>query len=78
MQVNKEGFRHESEMEKEARKEWMEKFKTCPVSEDELFSNLGLFTNSKDIARILFMNNLYTQILDVPGVVMEFGVKWGG
>lgn len=78
MVVNKEGFTHESSLEKEARSGWLEKFRKCPVSEDEIFSNLGLFMNSKDIARILFMNNLYNQILDVPGVIMEFGVKWGG
>lgn len=70
--------RHESDLEKEARGGLIDKFKNCPVIEEEFFSNLGLFINSKDIARMLFMNNLYTQILDVPGVVMEFGVKWGG
>lgn len=78
MIVNKEGFTHESALEKEARERWVEAFKHCPVSEDELFQNLGLFLNAKDIARILFTNNLYNQILDVPGVIMEFGVKWGG
>lgn len=78
MLVNKDGFTHESESEKAARGGWIESFKKCPVSEDEIFSNLGLFLNSKEIARILFMDNLYRQILDVPGVVMEFGVKWGG
>lgn len=78
MTVNQEGFTHESREEKLARGGVYEKLQQCPVSPDELFSNLGLFLNAKEIARILFMDNLYRQILDVPGVVMEFGVKWGG
>lgn len=29
------------------------------------------------LARILHYNNLYQKILDVPGVICEFGVQWG-
>ena len=29
------------------------------------------------LSRILYLNNLYQQVVDVPGVVCEFGVQWG-
>ncbi len=49
----------------------------CPVPDDQLLSNLGLFLESKDLARILFMDFLFRQVTDVQGVVMEFGTRWG-
>ncbi len=49
----------------------------APHPKDQLLSNLGLFLESKNLARILFMDHLYRQILDVQGCVMEFGTRWG-
>ena len=43
----------------------------------QLLSNLGLFLESKNLARILFMDFLFRQIVSVQGVVMEFGTRWG-
>lgn len=31
----------------------------------------------QSISRILYYDNLYKKILDVPGVICEFGVQWG-
>ncbi len=31
----------------------------------------------QSLSRLLYLNTLYNLILDVPGVVCEFGVKWG-
>lgn len=76
--TEREKYNHESKEEIAAAGGVLKKFKECPVFDDEILMNLGLFLNSKELARILFMNNLYKQILDVPGVVMEFGVHWGG
>jgi hypothetical protein len=67
----------ESSQEKQVRSEFLELFKSCPIPDDELLGNLGLFLNSKSLARILFMNHLYTQIIDIPGIVVEFGTRWG-
>ena len=39
--------------------------------------NLGLFLDSKSLSRILFMDYLYKKNIDLQGVVMEFGVRWG-
>ncbi|SBW01471.1 conserved hypothetical protein [uncultured Alphaproteobacteria bacterium] len=47
------------------------------IPEDQVLSNLGLFLESKNLARILFMDHLYRQIVDVQGCVMEFGCRWG-
>lgn len=59
------------------RQQFLEHFRDCPIPDNELFSNLGLFLSSKNLARILFMNYLYTQIIDVQGIVIEFGTRWG-
>ena len=29
------------------------------------------------LARVLYLNDLYKEIIDVPGVICEFGVQWG-
>ncbi|MEK7615677.1 MAG: crotonobetainyl-CoA--carnitine CoA-transferase [Patescibacteria group bacterium] len=55
----------------------LELFRSCPIPEEQLFNNLGLFLNSKDLARILFMDFLYRQIVSVHGVVMDLGTRWG-
>jgi len=52
-------------------------FRRCPIPDNQLMANLGLFLNSKNLARILFMDYLYRQIVPVQGCVMEFGTRWG-
>ncbi len=49
----------------------------CPIPSEQLLANLGLFLESKNLARILAMDFLFRQIVDVPGVVMELGTRWG-
>lgn len=52
-------------------------FKNCPIPEEQIFDNLGLFLGSKQLARILFMNHLYQKIVDVQGIIIDFGTRWG-
>lgn len=33
--------------------------------------------NVSSLSRLLYLNNLYQKIIEVPGVVCEFGVQWG-
>lgn len=66
-----------SSEEREIRKKMVRLLQTTPIPEDQLLSNLGLFLNSKDLSRILFMDHLYRLAVEVPGVVIEFGVRWG-
>ncbi len=48
-----------------------------PVAPHEVLGNLELFLTRSALSRILFIHQLYRQILDVHGVIMEFGVRWG-
>lgn len=63
--------------EDQQRAELAEALRSCPIPQNQLLSNLGLFLESKNLARILFMDFLFRQIVDVQGVVMEFGTRWG-
>lgn len=36
-----------------------------------------LFLKGSTIARILYYDFLYKKIIDIPGVIMEFGIQWG-
>ena len=56
---------------------YFEKFKNAPIPDNELLTNLGLFINRQSLSRVIFMNELYQKIINVNGVVMEFGVRWG-
>ena len=67
----------DSPEEKSARAQFAKHFEQCPIPKDEVLSNLGLFLNSKSLSRILFMDHLYRQIIDVQGVVFEFGTRLG-
>ena len=51
--------------------------KTCPIPDDQTLLNLPLFLHRRTLSRLLFMHELYRQILGVHGVIMEFGVRWG-
>jgi len=61
----------------EIRKQQVKLFEECPIPKDELISQLGLFIRSTDLSRLFFMHDLYKKILDVQGIVIEFGVRWG-
>jgi hypothetical protein len=63
--------------EETVRAELVRLFSESPIPRHELVANLGLFLTSKNLARVLVMHHLYEQIVDVQGVVMEFGVRWG-
>lgn len=53
------------------------RLRDSPVPDAELQMNLGLYTSRMQLSRMLLMNQLYRLIISVPGVVMEFGVRWG-
>jgi len=59
------------------RNEFYKQFIQCPIPSDEILSNLGLFLNRQTLSRIIFMHELYQKIINVNGVVVEFGVRWG-
>ena len=55
----------------------MELFRQTPLPPNELVTNLGLYLRSTMIAKILYLDELYRQVLPLPGVIMEFGCWWG-
>jgi hypothetical protein len=63
--------------QQEARRALADLFGRCPIPRDQLLVNLALYTRSSVLAKMLYVNELYEKIVDVPGVVMEFGVWWG-
>ena len=68
---------YDNQSEKNARNEMYDLLKECPIPQEQVLSNLGLFLNSKNLSRILFMNEIYTKQVDVHGIVVEFGTRWG-
>lgn len=51
--------------------------KESPIPDYLLQSNLGLYVNRQTLSRFIFMHDMYLNVLEVPGVVMEFGCRWG-
>ncbi len=66
-----------SSSEEEGRDGLLHLLKNNPLPDEQLLSNIQLFIDSKNLSRILFMNELYKMAIDVQGVVMEFGTRWG-
>ena len=59
------------------RRQLVDMLRRCPLPEDELPLNLGLFLVPQPLSRILFLDFLYRQILEVQGVVFDLGARWG-
>ena len=59
------------------REKLYELFRHRPMPDDQLLVSLGMYMRSSALTKILFLNELYEQIIDVPGVIMEFGTWWG-
>jgi len=66
-----------SENEKNIRKKFLDDFKETPIPDNEILDNLGLFINRQNLSRILFIHELFQKIINVNGVIMEFGIRWG-
>ena len=63
--------------EEQGRGGLLDLLKNNPIPDEQLLANIQLFIDSKNLSRILFMNELYKMAVDVQGVVMEFGTRWG-
>jgi len=48
-----------------------------PIPKEELHLNLTLFLDRRLISRVLFIDEIYRQILPVHGSIFEFGVRYG-
>lgn len=65
------------ENQQTAKKQLLQYALNPPKTNDELLSNLALYMRSVMLAKVLYLDELYRQIIDKPGVIMEFGVWWG-
>jgi hypothetical protein len=66
-----------SETQQQFRRRLNEKFRETPLPLEHLVCNFGLYTRGSVLVKILVINEIYEMILDMPGVVMEFGTWWG-
>jgi hypothetical protein len=66
-----------SKDEVEAYRELEGLHRASPLPAGEALANLSLFLTRASLSQILFMRQLYEQIVPVHGVIMEFGVRWG-
>jgi hypothetical protein len=54
-----------------------ELFRNRPMPDDQLLISLGLYMRSSALAKILFVDETYRLIKDIPGVIIELGTWWG-
>jgi hypothetical protein len=66
-----------SQHQKHCREELYKLWSQCPIPEDQLLANLGMYMRSSLLAKIIFLQELYLQIVEIPGNVMIFGTWWG-
>ena len=66
-----------SEAQRTARAALVDRLQDTPIPSDELLDHLPLFASRHAIGRVLMLHSLYERILDVHGVIMMFGVRWG-
>lgn len=68
---------YSNEKEVDSQSQIVKSLRSCPIPDDEILENLGLFLTSKNLSRIFFMEYIYKQIVEIPGVVMEMGTRFG-
>jgi hypothetical protein len=76
-QTQPTGRRYAGASEIEAYQALVRQLKSTPIPDRDILANLGLFLTRSSFGRLQFNYKLYQRILDVHGVVMEFGTWWG-
>jgi hypothetical protein len=61
----------------DGRQELCDQLMNSPIPRHELIRNLGLYMLPMELKRQMFFADLYQRILPVPGVIVEFGTRWG-
>nr|AXL05545.1 NDP-hexose 3-O-methyltransferase [uncultured bacterium] len=68
---------HESPQEKEVRERLTKLLVETPIPPVYLIDNLPVYLRRHQLADLLTMDALYRLLIDLPGVIMEFGVLHG-
>jgi len=63
--------------EQDRRERFAQLARRSPVPDSELLLNIGIYLTPQTLSRVLFMDFLYRQVLDVQGIIVEFGCRWG-
>lgn len=66
-----------SNTEQSTRRYLLEMFENTPIPREQMLENLELYMRPQRISEILSLQQIYMKILDVHGIVIEFGVRWG-
>lgn len=70
-------YNQTSPQQQQARELLVELYRDSPLPIDHQLVNLGLYQRSTGVAKLLYLDELYRRILNIPGVIMEFGF-WHG
>ncbi|GAA3537560.1 hypothetical protein GCM10022222_21480 [Amycolatopsis ultiminotia] len=68
---------HESAQEKDVRERLTKLLTETPIPPVYLIDNLPVYLRRHQLADLLTMDALYREFLEIPGVIMEFGVLHG-
>lgn len=61
----------------DARARLFKLFKERPMPDEELLVNLYMYMRSGSLAKLLFLDEIYRKIVQLPGAIFEFGVWMG-
>jgi hypothetical protein len=66
-----------SELQRDAQAALLQGLQETRIPPEELLDQLPLFASRHGLGRVLLLNELYRRIVDVHGVILLFGVRWG-
>ena len=66
-----------SREEQNTRKQLLKLYLENPIPEDQILDHVEIFLRPQRIYEMLSLFELYKKILNVPGDIFEFGVRWG-
>lgn len=67
-----------SEHERSGRTAAAQLMRACPIPDNEVIANAGIFVKRQELTKQLFFNHIYeNHIVKTHGIIVEFGVRWG-
>jgi hypothetical protein len=64
-------LKYESSSESEKRLRLLTQLQNTTIPNDQILENLGLFLDSKNLSRLLFLDFIYQKILETPGQILD-------
>ncbi len=74
-EINKSSL--SSEGEQKNRGNLLSLYQDNPIPDNEKIYTSNLFLKRQELSNILFFNELYQKILEIHGIIIEFGCRWG-